>query len=410
MVPQGGWYKTQVRIAGSQTVVATGTNKWGVGAVIGFTGQSNCVNMAKMYQNYPTGSPIATCIQNAARKRIGAIVDTVPPNTPSTLPKVTQAANKSGDSYTYMANLISAQFNIPVCIVDYALGGMGIDYWTQGDKKGWVEFCKVLDFAGGDMEMMVLVQGESSAHAYTSYEAIRVEWNKLYQQAIDKTGRTTGTFKLVMTSLGPGNYSGSTEGEFGRYRVWQRDHATTTPGWIYGGGAHACSTGSASVADNVHWNNESTYLGRVMPKNYLFRAFGVGVNAEGPRIVSATRSGLDVTFTIAHAGGTALTDGTGGTGAALTGWRFFDAGASGALIGYGATSILSATQVRVTLNSLPVGELTADYAITDVPHGAYVSTGTSFVPASTLCDNVSLVNRTVGCLLQPCAAITVTGG
>lgn len=412
MTPAGGWYKLQVRAAGSQTVVATGVNKVGVGAVIGFTGQSNCVNMAKMYQNYPTGSPIATCIQNAARKRIGAIVDTVAPNTPSTLSKVTQAANKSGDSYTYMANLVSAQFNIPVCIVDYALGGMGIEYWTQGSKNGWVNFCTVLDQAGGDMEMMVFVQGESSAHAYTSYASIATEWDKLMQQALDKTLRTTSNFKIVMTSLGPGNYSGSTEGEFGRYRAWQRDFATTRTGWIYGGGAHACSTGNTTTADNVHWNNESTYLGRVMPKNYMHRAFGVGVSGEGPRIVSATRAAgsLDVIFTITHAGGTALTDGAGGTGSALTGFRFFDVDNGNALIGFGGTAILNATQFRVTLNALPVGALTADYGITDVPHGAYVSTGTSYVLASTLCDNVVLVNRSVGCLLQPCVAITVTGG
>lgn len=405
MVPQGGWYKTQVRIAGSQTVVTTGTNKWGVGAVIGFTGQSNCVNMAKMYQLYPTGSPIATCIQNSARKRIGAIVDTLPPNSQSTLAKVTQAGNKSGDSFTYMANLVSAQFNMPVCIVDFAQGGMGIDYWTQGTKNGWVNFCAALDFAGGDMEMMVFIQGESSAHAYTTYAAISAEWDKLMQQALDKTGRTTSNFKIVMTSLGPGNYGGSTEGEFGRYRVWQRDFATTRTGWIYGGGAHA-----TSCTDFVHWNNESTYLGRVMPTNYMHRAFGIGVSSEGPRIVSAARSGLDVTFTLAHAGGTALTDGAGGTGTALTGWRFFDAGAAGAQIGYGATAILNSTQVLVTLNSLPSGALTADYGITDVPHGIYGASAITYVPASTLRDNVPLVNSTVGCLLQPCAAITVTGG
>lgn len=403
VLQQGGMWVWQARPAGNSASGVTGTMRFGVGAIIGFTGQSNCMNMAKMYQNYPTGGTRSFVIQNSAIKRIGAIVDTVPPNTPSTFPKVTQAANKSGDSYTYMANLVSAQFDIPVCIVDYALGGMGIDYWTQGSKNGWVNFCNVLDLVGGDMEALVFVQGESSAHAYSTYAAISAEWDKLMQQALDKTGRSTSNFKIIMTSLGPGNYSGSTEGEFGRYRSFQITKATTSPGFIYGGGAHA-----TSCVDFVHWNNESTYLGRVMPRNYMHEAFGVGVSCAGPRIVSATRSGPDVTFTVAHAGGTALTDGAGGTGTGLTGFRFFDAGAAGALIGFGPTAILNATQFRVTLNALPVGALTADYGITDVPHGAYVSSAITYDAASTLRDNVPLVNSAVGCILQPCAAINVT--
>lgn len=412
MAPRGKDYTMQVRVTGSQTVVKTGVNRFGVGAVIGFTGQSNCVNYPGSYELYPTGLPGSVIFDSGIYKRIGAIVDSAPANTPvGTGGNVglnsTTARNLSGDGFTYMANLIGAQFDMPVCIVTTALGGMGIDYWTQGTKNGWVNFVNKLNQMGGDMEALVFIQGESSAHAYTSYAAIAAEWSKLMAQALAQTGRTTDNFKLIMTSLGPGNYSGATEGEFGRYRVWQRDHCMNTAGFIYGGGAHATGVNSA---DQVHWTGTApAYLGRTMPRNYMHRAFGVGISCEGPKIVSATRSGLDVTFTVTHAGGTGLIGGDGGAWTAGTGFRFFDAGAAGAQIGHGATAILNATQFRVTLNSLPVGALTADYAITDVPHGVYSGVTLTYVPASVLRDNVALVNSTVGCLLQPCSAITVTG-
>lgn len=404
VLQQGGFYVWQARPAGNSASGVTGTNRFGVGIIAGYTGQSNTVNLPLSYENYPTGDPRAVCVQGGQIKRLGAIVDTVPPNTPSTKPKITQAANMSGDALTYTANMLVAQFNVPVCLIHFASGGKGIDYWTAAPNTGWTNFVQQLDIVGGDMELMYFGQGESSAHAYTSYAAIAAEWDKLYALGLAKTGRTVDTFKILMSSLGPGNYSGSTEGEFGRYRVWQRDFATTRPGWVYAGGAHA-----TGCVDFVHWGSTAGgYLGRVMARNYMHRAFGIGVSCEGPRIVSATRSGLDVTFTVQHAGGTALTDGAGGTGTALTGFRFFDAGAGGAQIGYGATAILSATQFKVTLSALPTGALTADYAITDVPHGVYESASISYVPASTLRDNVPLVNSTVGCLLQPCAAINVT--
>lgn len=414
--PRGGWYKLQVRAAGSQTVVATGTSRWGVGAVIGWTGQSNAVQALNAYEKYITGAPRSVIYDSNIFKRLGAIVDTSPPNTQSSLPNVDFASNLSGDAIVYVANTIGIEFDMPVCIVHSAQNGMGIGYWTQGTKQGWTDLVAKLNQMGGDMEAMIFMQGESSAHAYSAFGSISAEWDALMVQALTQTGRTTDNFKIIMTSLGPGNYSGSTEGEFGRYRIFQITQATTKPGWIYGGGPHAIHIS----ADEVHFGAPGkAYLGRVMPMNYLNRAFGRGISGEGPRITGATRSGLNVTFTVTHAGGSTLVDGVGGNGSALTGFRFFDAGASGAMIGYSSTLILNATQFRVTLNSLPAGVLTTDYAITDVPHGVYNPTAAgnladpkvTYVPASTLRDNVALINNvSFGCILQPCAAITVTGG
>lgn len=404
-VPQGGWYKMQVRAAGSSSVVASDPNKFGVGVLVGLFGQSNMVNFMSTANQYPLGHPKAIQFDNGVYKRLGNTKDTLPPNTlngTSGYPSKNNVGTNA-DGPVYLANMIAMELGIPVALVYYAAGGSAISQWMTG-QTNWTNFANRVIAAGGDIEVAIWYQGESNARS-TSQAAMQTGWNNLLNQCLALTGRTTANFKLGMVSLGPGRYGGSLEGDFGRMRVWQRDYSSSTPGWFYATGAHASSCGGDTVhiGGRGHADN-----GRREARSYL-ATLGVGVSGAGPRIISATRSGLDVTFTVVHSGGTALQDQAGGNGTALTGFRFFDAGSGGALIPYGSTAIVGPTQFRVTLNSAPVGVLTVDYAITDSPHGVDDGSTITYVPSSALCDNVALPNM-VGCVLQPCAAMTVTGG
>lgn len=407
VVPQGADYRLQARVVNSQTLIATDTSKFGVGAVFAFTGQSNAVGFMGEPDKYPTGYKRAFGFHGGTTyKRIGNTNDAVPMNTISGQTGW-PGANNSGafvtDGPVYLMNTLAVELGVPVCLVYYGLGGQKLETWTDGTaNNNWEKLKALIVAAGGDCEGAFLYQGESNA-AGAVKSNIESMWGILLNQFLTLTGRTTANFKLGFVSLGPGPYYSAPD-EMGRYRVWQRDYAKSTSGFFYAGAGHAAVT----PADTVHIRGAgASYLGRVLPRS-LLAVYGIGKSGAGPYITGATRSGLQVTLAIAHSGGTALTDGDGGNGSALTGFRFFDAGAAGAQIAY-TTSIVGNTIV-FTLASAPVGALTVDYAVMDCPHGVFDGKGNTYVPASAVFDNVALPNRTVGCLLQPCAAITVIGG
>lgn len=408
VVQQGGWYVWQARPYGNSASGITGTKRFGVGAIIGVLGQSNSINFMTGGEKFPTGHPRSVAFDGVVIKRLGAIYDNLPVNSPYGTPghngKQSAQIYGGGDAPTYMANLLGLEFDIPVCFVEKGNGGKGFDYFTSGTKPGWTDFVTKLNQVGGDMELLVWSQGESDAHIATQ-ATFSAAQDRLMEQCLAQTGRNVNSFKIAMVGLGPGKYSGSTEGEFGRYRTWQRDYATSTPGWFHVGGAYAASVG----ADYVHYDGMGHALSARQAIRTYLSMLGRGVTGAGPYIVSASRTGLQVRFVVGHTGGTLITDGVGGSGASIKGFRFFDAGAGGAQIGYTATSI-DGNAIVVTLASLPSGTLTADFAITDVPCGSYNTSSpfVAYVPASAVRDNVTLLNSTVGCLMQPCAAITVS--
>lgn len=404
-VPQGCWYLLEVRAAGG--AVTRGVNKFGVGAVIGLIGQSNMVNFVGSGDTYPVGHPNSIYFSaTSTYLRIGNTSTTNPPNHPTSTGNMVSGSVRGGGP-VYLANMLTMELGVPVLLVDKPVGGSNIASWTDGTVgNNWSEFKDKLILAGGDMEACFWYQGESNA--YNATEAYMQErWGVLYAQCLAQTGRTTDTFKMGMISLGPGSYVGSTEGEFGQFRVWQRDYSKAAPGWFYAAAAHA----SGSSTDHVHVGGHAN-RGRYMARSYLALK-GYGVPGAGPFITGATRSGLVVTLAVTHSGGTALKDGASGTGSALTGYRFFDAGAGGAQIAYTATAIVD-NSIQITLASAPIGALTFDYAITDVPHGAYYDNGSgdkgmTFDAATCVYDNVAMPNMTYGFPLQPCAAMAVTG-
>lgn len=413
VVPQGSWYRLQVRVAGSQTLVTTAANKFGVGMIILLVGQSNMVNVGGSYY-YPSGSPnLLQYLPGTTPKyaRCGNINDAYPPSSyfGSGTGKYGTYTNEGagGDLPVFTGNELVAALGIPVCYVNTAVGGKSI--WSflpsrpTNQPDCYTQMVDTITAMGGDFELALWLQGESDAHTMT--QAVMVEkLGVLHSTFKTINGRTDANFKLGIIALGAGSYSGSTDGEFGNMRLAHIQYATTTPGAFLAGCGHDCYT-----SDGVHWQGAS--YGRIgMRVATTVKAAVTGsAPLAGPRIASATRSGLNVTVNVTHSGGTALTDGVGGAGAALMGFQFFDDGAGGAEIGYNpATSIVGDT-IRLTLNSAPVGALRMSHAMRNAPFDA----GNSATPVPTYAgavhDNVAVIKSTIGMILQPCAPISVTG-
>jgi hypothetical protein len=406
-VQQGGMYIWQARDKVNTNIAFAGTKKFGVGIICVDFGQSNTVNHFTTAFEYPSGAKTSIQFTASAYKRLGNIADSYPPSTrwlgkvAGGYPNTANEGGSTADGPVYFANMLTAELGIPVCLINSSNGGSPIDYWING-QPGWTNLSAAVNAAGGDIELAILYQGESNAHS-SSAAFMQNAWTTIQNQFYALTGRNATTMKLGMVSLGPGSYSNSIEGEFGAMRVNQATFSRTTAGWFYAAGIHDGDTPN----DYVHISGEShAKLGRRMARSVL-ALFGKGVSGTGPRITGATISGATITVTVQHAGGTALKDGAGGTGSALTGFTAKD---NGTPIPISSTAITGLSSFILTLASTPTGTVTLEYGITDVPHGAYGTGKTTFVPASEVVDNVSLPNMTAGCPLQPCAAFTVTGG
>lgn len=406
-MPASRWARIQLRDSVNTALTATTTSRMSVGVKWLMIGQSNMFNRVASGSLSPTGDPQAICYtRTPAVKRVGNLNDSIAANSTTSAAGygtgLTLQTDVRGDGFVYFANLLSQGLGMTVMIIERAVGGSDIDDWMDNvSNNHWDALVTAVSAMGGDVEGATWLQGETNANTMTRSTRL-ARLASLHGQLHSLTGRSTSTFKFAITTIGTGPFSGSSEGEFGVMREADNWYARNTAGAILGTSAHDTATGS----DNVHINAEGhSRVGRREAKSVL-AAYGIGSSAAGPRITGATRSGTAVTVSIAHTSGTALADGAGGAGTALTGFRFFDAGAAGAQIAVSSTAI-SGNTLQLVLATEPVGALTMDYAMTNVPHGVATSSN-SFVPASCVYDNALYHASTVGCPLQPCAAFTVS--
>lgn len=408
-MPASFWAKIEVRDSINTALTHSTTTRMSVGIKWGWAGQSNVVNRLTTASGSPTGSRQCLIAGRVTPKRLGNINDSIPASSPSTTPGystgLTIQTDVRGDALVYFANILSAALGMTVMIIERATSGSNIDNWMSdaGSKVPWTDFAAAVTAQGGDIEGCTWHQGETNAN--TMSRATRLtKMAQLHGQMHTLTGRNASTFKFGITTIGPGPYIGSSDGEFGTIREADNWYARNTAGAFLAASAH----NAATPADSVHIDGEGFgRIGRVEAKSAI-AAYGIGVSGAGPRITSMARSGTTVDVSIVHSGGTALTDGAGGSGSALTGFQFTDAGAGGAAIAVTGSTILNATTIRLTLASTPVGALTGSYAMSDVPHGVFSSPGNTFVPASTVCDNALYLNSSVGCVLQPYAPTLVS--
>lgn len=416
-IPQAKWCKLQIRDGINTALVSNGANEFVVGKIIVWWGQSNTVNSWSTAEKYPIGSKNARGYNAAAspqikHKRLGNHA------TSGTDPAVYTMFGQAGypasfadditrsDAPTYYANMQAQALGVPVLLVLSAYGGQSIDTWVPTSGSHWADLSAAIATVGGDIEEMVCLQGESDAHTKTA-SAMRSAWDGLQSQTLTVLapfGRNTSNFKMGMISLGPGNYGGSTSGEFGAMRANQASYSQSTAGWYYAGSMYD----GATVSDQVHVDGVTHSCAyRRACLSSLAYVHGVGVSGAGPKLdpTGTSRAGSVITCNVIHAGGTALLDGAGGTGGSVTSLEVKDS--TGAVIAH-TLSVTGAAQFKLTLSGSFTAPLTLSNALADTPCGAYSGSAISFTPAACLYDNISYVNGTRGAPLQPCAAFAVS--
>jgi hypothetical protein len=148
-VPQGGWYRLQVRSGIVPDDIKKGVNRWGVGMLIACIGQSN------MNEWFYAGHALA----------------------PSPLLRVYRnekwiEPGRSGNGALALGNRLASRLKIPIGLLDYAVDGSGLTpkadwgtgYWLDPRPKGiYRRFIDAVDAIGGTVEYVVWMQGEADA-------------------------------------------------------------------------------------------------------------------------------------------------------------------------------------------------------------------------------------------------------
>ncbi|WP_170302167.1 sialate O-acetylesterase [Desulfosarcina widdelii] len=148
-VPQGGWYRLQVRSGLTPWVVEKGRNRWGVGMLVACIGQSN---MREWFYTGKEHLPAATLMLHRGG-------EWVPPG-------------RIGNGALALGNRLTAALKIPIGLLDYSVNGTGLTAKAEWGKGFWLDtgpdsiYRRLIDgvnAAGGSVETVLWMQGEADA-------------------------------------------------------------------------------------------------------------------------------------------------------------------------------------------------------------------------------------------------------
>ena len=148
-VPQGGWYRLQVRDSSNHAVSDDGKNKWGIGILVAALGQSN------MKEWFYTGTSLRS---NSLLRKY-------------TRKGWSEMGNK-GNAAIAFGNKIIDKLGIPVGLLDFSKNGSGLrkeadwgtGYWEDTTRGSiYSRFVAGVAETGGALEFVVWVQGEADA-------------------------------------------------------------------------------------------------------------------------------------------------------------------------------------------------------------------------------------------------------
>ena len=156
-VPQGGWYKIQVRHGSEHAVASSGSHKWGVGMLVACLGQSN------MKEWFYTGTtlrahPLLRKFTVEGWAELG----------------------RTGNAGIAFGNMIIERLGIPVGLLDFSKNGSGLrkeadfgtGYWEDVSAGSiYSRFVAGVSETGGALEYLVWVQGEADAARGTVTES-----------------------------------------------------------------------------------------------------------------------------------------------------------------------------------------------------------------------------------------------
>ncbi|MEQ2442844.1 sialate O-acetylesterase [Pseudoflavonifractor sp. CLA-AP-H29] len=305
-VPQGGWYRLEVRAldaGGAVVEEAAGTHKWGVGINILCIGQSNMVGQATETPRTQASDLVANYT------RSGQWTHLVDPY------------DGAGGSMTpALGNYLVEALGIPVGFVPAADSGSGLHapnvghaatrywmYYTSADDTSTLYGKAVTRAkAAGGVELMVWNQGETDGRLMIAEEVYEQDMKTLLQRFRDDLGDQT--IPMFLCQIGTHNPNISNDAAYTAIRNAQHDLDDGENFFL------AATEMEFARKDTAHYKKDGQdEIGRRVANSILYY-YGESDYYRGPYIsgaeyVDGDRSVIDVKIT--HRGGSDITPATG---------------------------------------------------------------------------------------------------
>ncbi len=339
----------------------------------------------------------------------------------------------NGEAPGIFADQILAITGNPVGLHWYEQFGEPATYFDPATGAGWNAMVGNGAATGAwnnpsyafDLQGIIRIQGESDTGNSTLIAAFPGHLSAELAAWKVKTGRSDGSFKFGVCSLGPqSGYPGTQSGNFGLLRAAQIAwvDANTSAGAFYAGNPI-----DVRLRDGeVHWYDVDEDR---MAKRFALTATiaagatvsgsaGAFVTGAGPRITGYVQSGATITASLAMDGATALVMGDGSTtGANIVSGNSFQFFTSGGGAVAPTASAFSGSNIVFTFADTPTAAsvVTAQHCMADAPYGmSGYNAGTSPVtPGSPVLSAIPYGNNivpgdTIGLPIWPHGPMAVT--
>jgi len=346
-----GWYLIDLRANQDNKQVVLGTNKVGVGRLIGCGGQSEIVRIfGRMDGETATNASLGIAISPYS-SCYGSYTDII-----RTVSAAVWAPPADGGSYDSSAcsellRLQVAASGVPCAVVGYGNGGTQIASWLPGNVN-WNTLQNNLSAVGSAYEAFIWCQGASD-NTTTAETVYRTRLAQFYTALDAANGLGSNVVHIdshmqSITNPNFGNY-GQILGLRRSHQIYAQQHPGTTV-YVPLSDADTCAAGgemglevsmSGYVVCARHWHRA------MRPKLGL-----TGVGDAGPTMGKPTISGAVITIPVIQAGGTTLS----AIGSWWTKWMVFAAGSTSTLLTVSSGTV-SATAITLTLSAAPAGDV-----------------------------------------------------
>lgn len=327
-VPQGGWYNVQVRVGDFQTVTSNGSNKWGVGVLVGLIGQSNIeywFNNAYINDNTLSANDL---LRKYNENGWGVVTN-------------------DNDGAKSFGNTLIGELGIPVGLLDYGVGGTSINSWYNG---GYTDNLITGATAVGGIEYVIWAQGETDAETPMSESTYKSRLESLITYLRSNiTCAKGGTLPVLISLLGKNDNDAYDAGSWG---VRSAQLSVIDEGTAVYQGANLYD--QVNFGGGWHWSGDGYIAMGERLANTILYILGESTYYKGPSIYSASQSGSDqIIVTLSHSGGTDFTPTSG-----IGGFRILDGSSEESI----TTAVrTNATRITLTISGTLSGVITLQY-------------------------------------------------
>lgn len=332
-IPQGLGYTVQIRDGlqpANSATISNGVQLFGIGCVFILSGQSNMAgSMSANYNQFVPGTSTGEYYYFTGGNVNAALFDTYGWHSPSNGGNGVSGtmSDTSGGGLCMFLRLVSTQLavkyskSIPVGLIPWAFGGTSIDAFNpsgarytslfngSGSTGGTIGFLTPKNIWAGDIEGFIWHQGEADqAISAASYTAKLTTLYQAHLTYVAQFGRSASQFLFAPAVLGVYTPANCSTIENMRNAVANFETATALSTARIGWTTIDCDTSFGSGA-GLHFVKDADKfksIKRMIQTVYKFLGIST-FGGRGPTInTTPARSGLNVTLSIVHEAGTAI--------------------------------------------------------------------------------------------------------